>query len=457
MDGLVDYDLHLRRSPVTQSLIENDLREFSNSSTQPDDPAVDLAIYHTTRKFLLSNPVKMLHLNEVFQQDLDIWNKSPGLPWTSYGIKTKGQIRDDPERIRQVRHFWHEIKRGKDIRLPDCCAFVRSHICKDDEHKVRAVWGYPATVTFGEAMFALPLLDAYKQIPEVNKPIAYGFETFNGGAQRVRRRFIRGNVPTCYTALDFSKFDKTVPTWMIRVAFNILRLNIDFVNYRHRGVADARNTYRMFKVIENYFINTTIRMATGKRFRKTSGIASGSYFTQIVGSICNSLALNYMFIKAYGRPPFDALFLGDDSICSMSTQVSLETLSKFAIELGMRVNVEKSNSTYFIDDIIFLGFQINHGLAKKKESDLLASLMFPESPDKRWDDVASRALGLYYANLGMNKDFSEIAWKIVTFSEFEICFGRNFSRMLQFMGIEIKQDTHLPTPVEFLRKLLLYN
>lgn len=40
---------------------------------------------------------------------------------------------------------------------------VRSHLCGTDEAKVKVVWGYPATITFGEAVFAIPLTREYQR------------------------------------------------------------------------------------------------------------------------------------------------------------------------------------------------------------------------------------------------------------------------------------------------------
>jgi hypothetical protein len=70
----------------------------------------------------------MLQLNYVFQQDLDIWDKSPGLPWTEIGYKTKGDIKRDPDTIRSVRRFWYIVKKGSTLKDPDSLAYALSHV-----------------------------------------------------------------------------------------------------------------------------------------------------------------------------------------------------------------------------------------------------------------------------------------------------------------------------------------
>lgn len=108
--------------------------------------------------FRLPENAKMNHLNNVFQQDLDIWTESPGLLWTAEDYKTKGGMKRDSERVRRVRKFAYMVKNGDGLSATDCLAFVRSHICDESEYKARTVWEYPSTLVFIEAMYALPLI-----------------------------------------------------------------------------------------------------------------------------------------------------------------------------------------------------------------------------------------------------------------------------------------------------------
>ncbi|XP_076225130.1 uncharacterized protein LOC116424215 isoform X2 [Nomia melanderi] len=58
-----------------------------------------IAIHRTMELFRLPENGKMIHLNDVFQQDLDIWSESPDLPWTAERYKTKEDIKHDPEAV----------------------------------------------------------------------------------------------------------------------------------------------------------------------------------------------------------------------------------------------------------------------------------------------------------------------------------------------------------------------
>nr|APG78231.1 RdRp [Hubei partiti-like virus 37] len=434
-----------KRSHVTISHIREDVKRFNRGVLpQPDDPDLKEAIRRTALAFKLPRTVKMLHLNDVFKQkDLQIWSSSPGLPWTYHGYKTKADIRDDPSAIQRVRWFWHRIKAGEDLSLGDCCAFVRSHLVKQDENKVRAVWGYPATVTFGEAIFALPLIEAYQ---EADAPFAYGFETGCGGNKRIYRTF-KGKH---FLGVDFTMFDKLLPKWIIDIAFDILAINVDFGNYQDYGIARFDSMVRVFHCLRDYCVKTKIRLCNGERFEKKVGLASGSYFTQLIGGICNYLLLTYSSIKNNVRI-VDIRVLGDDSIIGTDKVLSIHDVARALEPLGMEVNTEKSSASDYISNIKFLGYQINDGKPTRDRDRAIAGLVYPERPDRDWDDVASRALGIYHANFGVDEVVDAVCRSIIEKRPFNIQFSRDQQRFFWIHRIEV--DETLPTMYDFMRRL----
>ncbi|AVK59490.1 RdRP [Wuhan fly virus 6] len=446
---LPEYKTGKWRSPVTQTLIKHDLLEFGNSTKMPDNVNLKYAISLAFNDFALPERVKMIHLNDIFQQDLDIWNKSPGLPWRDIGYKTKGDIRKDPEAIRKVRWFWHRIKGGEDIRPPDCLAYVRSHVANIGENKVRAVWGYPATITFGEAMFAIPLIRAYQKY---RRPIAYGYETALGGALKITERF---SPYQNFAGLDFKKFDKTVPRWLIEVSFDILASNIDFVHYEDYGVADARRNIIMYEYIKSYFINTTIRTANGLRFKKSSGIASGSYFTQLVGSVANYILCQWMCLEQHGHFAKDILVQGDDSLFATSAVFKLDHGFEMMSSIGMELNREKSQITTELGSMKFLGYKIGFGVPSKTREEWMTALLFPETPDLSYDHLQSRALGLYYANMCVDRQFGELCKDIVNSRPYDLILSRDFERRMKYIGIslDVLKTGYMPTEMEFARRM----
>lgn len=58
---------------------------------------------------------------------------------------------------------------------------------------------------------------------------------------RIASRFgVKGN----YLSSDFKNFDKTVPAWLIKIAFDILLVNIDFSKYHGYGTPKPKNLLR---------------------------------------------------------------------------------------------------------------------------------------------------------------------------------------------------------------------
>lgn len=276
----------------------------------------------------------------MFDYDLPIWSSSPGLPWRDHGYVNKREVVSESHNRKNIRWFWHNVKTGKPVQQTDCCAFVRSHLTKD-VNKVRAVWGYPLTMTLGEAVFAVPLIEAYQK---EGSPLAYGYETAVGGMRYIIRE---SQFCKSFTAIDFKDFDKTVQADMVRVAFNILMRNLNFLKYRDYGVPNVSGLFKMWDFIVDYFINTPIRTCDGKCFRKHSGVASVSYFTQLVDSVINHILITWMYLKLTGKPPKFLKVMGDDSIAGSDDTIDLDAAADLFESIGMILNIRKSAVSFF--------------------------------------------------------------------------------------------------------------
>ncbi|QBP37031.1 putative RdRP [Lampyris noctiluca partitivirus-like virus 1] len=359
---------------------------------------------------------------------MDNWGSSPGLPWRQLGFKTKRQVADDPYAFQSIRRFWHLVKEGNKVSLPDCAAFVRPHLVERGEKKVRAVWGYPCTVSFQEACFALPLIEAYKK---VNTPFAYGYETARGGCRRIFLRFVKHKH---FLSNDYKSFDKTIPPWLTRIAFDILLSNLDLTEYQDRGIPDSEKLYRAWKKLVKYFIETPIRLCNGERYRKKKGIASGSYFTQLIGSIANYIATKYCILSQNIQVK-DMLVLGDDSLVATDRAVSLDQLVSDAKRFGLIINDSKTQRVNNVRDVKFLGYTINDGGPSRPRKELCAALAHPERPDQDFNEFATRTLGLMIANFGHDVDFHCLCFQILQ-SPFKLSYNPSFVRYLRVLGIE---------------------
>jgi hypothetical protein len=179
--------------------------------------------------------------------------------------------------------------------------------------------------------------------------------------------------------LDWSKFDSTVPRFLIRFAFGLIRKAF---GGEYGGV---------FDMLEHYFIHTPITMPDGKTYVKHTGIPSGSRFTAIIGSI-----VNWVLIRAMtGGEARQLHTVGDDSLFALNASPDLirsrmGEWSKFAEELGMVINTDK---TEVGDSVKFLGRRQRYGSTVRDPHIALLHFILPETSGV---DTEQRLIGLLW-------------------------------------------------------------
>lgn len=393
-------------------------------------------------------PVPVRHIDDIMNdRSLDIRQSSPGIPWQPL-FKTRGEVFDSSTASASIKLYWHMVRRGARVKPPDCKVLYRAHLTKDDgSPKIRAVYGYPTTLTVGEAQFALPLIKAY--IQDKTTPMAYGFDMATGGALRLRHELSPYGYFGCF---DFKSFDKMVSKQLIEDAFDILLSNIDMCNYEGGGTPNCDGLLAQFDHVKEYFVNTPLRMPNGDRYLKSAGVPSGSYFTQLIDSIVNWLVVNYSFIKAFGYMPDFVRVFGDDSVIANNKPFSKwQFCASVGEHTGMVIHPEKGIYTERVDQVEFLGFNICSGFPQRSYRKWINLLAHPEWPDQDWDDFASRAVGLFYANAGTNGDFDALCRRVCKLWPFRVKFNRSMMRMIRVLGLDISEmNPTLPCRVEML-------
>nr|QZZ63395.1 hypothetical protein [Leuven Partiti-like virus 1] len=443
---------HLRpRSQLSYRLVEKDLMEMgSNQNTLNfQDPLIKEAQFHTAQAFRFDTRVKPIHLNDIFDMEFEFRHSSPGIPWQP-DYATRGDVMDDFTARNSIRWFWHRIKKGEKVSLPDTKVLYRAHIAESSgKPKIRAVYGFPTTITLAEAQFAVPLIAGFKKY---DTPLSYQFDMVTGGANKLRGQIAKFKR---YLCLDFKGFDKSVSADMIRMAFDVLEQNINWTEYQNHGVPDASRLYRVWQSLINYFINTNVRLCDGRRFLKNAGIPSGSFFTQLIDSIVNHFLLTYAFLVLKNRRPHYIRVFGDDSVIADSDFVHICDIARVMYDLGMMINLSKSIQTEDIDKVEYLGFCIRGGFPHRGYNKWLESLYHPERADLEWDDFASRALGLFYANHGVHERFDEMCRQVIGYRPFHIRMSRDFKRFLAGLGISHStMSTDLPDRMRLLFSLI---
>lgn len=143
-----------------------------------------------------------------------------------------------------------------------------------------------------EGLCAEPLIRAYQQLGD---PIVTGIHTHKRLPAVVfdilRGQDTDGHELRYGVGTDFKAFDSCPQEWLIRDAFSILRDNI---------IIDDEMTQHAREHSIEFFINTPVVMPDGRMWLKRLGIPSGSYFTQLVGSVVNLIAQTYVQLRIWG-------------------------------------------------------------------------------------------------------------------------------------------------------------
>lgn len=250
-----------------------------------------------------------------------------------------------------------QIRRG--IKAPNpCVAYKRTQ----KGNKTRLVWGYPLEMTIMEARFARPLIQRFKRHAT---PMAFGMSKCELGAKLYA--YFK-NQPGRTVCLDYSKYDSTLSASMIRQAFRVLATWFSEEDRDRLG----------WDIIVEYFVSTPIVMPDGHLYTgKRHGVPSGSYFTQMIDSICN-VALCYALQHACGVKFNDrSLYvLGDDVIVQVTSPVELERWADKLASWGLILHDDEKT---VVDEIHFLGAFWEKGKPDAPIDELVKKACFPET------------------------------------------------------------------------------
>lgn len=358
---------------------------FAKQPSRPKSSQYLLALTAARVDFNLGFKIKPLHINDSIKQFKNV-DRSPGLPYTQQGFKRKDEV--DPQRIKQYAHnLKYNVYRRCDT---PCTAAVKTMV--SPKNKFRLIWVYPAHMTFVEGMFAAPLIRAYT---EARGKYGLWINYSHGDMRLLTAKRRKHNL---WLGSDWSSFDATVPAWIIRDAFAILREQLDFDHYAEWGTpTDPYTLDRLWDRIIKYFINTPLRFQDGHVVRKRKGVPSGSYFTNLVDSVVNCIVWHYLLGSAMTD---NAWYVGDDALIEVKRNIDLAIVAKKAHSVfGMMLNIEKSS---YGTHVSFLGYSMgSDGRPKADYNKLVAQLLLPSRPDRSFLDFCSRGRALQLSCFGL--------------------------------------------------------
>lgn len=267
-----------------------------------------------------------------------------------------------------------------------CIAFKRTQF----NDKTRLVWGFPYSMTAIEGIFARPLI---KRFLNCFNPMAFGKSSGYLGA---KLRVASYNNRYAYST-DVSSFDASMSAQMIVKAFEIISTWFDLEGEISTASGVTVRARDVWDKVVTYFITTPIVMPDLNLYKgKRHGVPSGSYFTQIIDSVINTIIVGTISSKFAMHIDREHLsVLGDDVLFWSNRKISLETLARYASEtFNANFNAEKSAFFESKDVIHYLGRDWENGVPDLPMDDILIRMTQPEKfrkysadPEKRKKQV----------------------------------------------------------------------
>jgi hypothetical protein len=356
---------------------------------------------------------------------------------------------------------------------------VRRHLVLADEpDKLRTVYGYQKFGIIIEVMF---LWDYARQIRQYgSRHTLWGYETRKHGHKRIWNQLYTGNRKNRYLGIDYSGFDRTVPFWLMEIAFEIIFSHFEtWTQYFPTLLKEysdtssrAEDLFRLRQAIKYYCYHTKMCMYDGSLWQRIfAGLPSGMFGTNIIGTVVNMLV--YVTTLLEMEMPSSAVaatndnkeancndkFLGDDlagripflpAWCTSDLQF-LDVYTQIVKErFGMIVHPTKSIITSDLSEIKILGYFNDHGIPRRPAEELYARLLFPER-DTNKAKFKAQIIGMAYATNGYDQEAYDTLKQLYTFictqSDAEPDFtSYNTWKMENVIGItDFKQKIDFPT------------
>lgn len=274
-------------------------------------------------------------------------------------------------------------------------AFARTQLSPITEPKIRQVFAAPFHSILLEGCLAAPLLDS---LSHSHNPIYIGRNIFKDSPPDVLLNMAKPQ-SYCY-CLDFSRFDTSVN----HSFFDWFFMYLD--TYCHHD-STSRN---LIKWCHYNLTHTTVLFPDGSLYSLDSGLASGSYFTQIIGSYVN-LILMYALQLHFFKRTFPTFVLGDDSLFFTEDvpPLSIDSIAEFFQTYGFRINSTKSVITSNYQDIIFLGHNYRNSRLSRPDWTLLQLAYYVERPVSTPEESLIRILSLLTDSAFSSNLMSQIA------------------------------------------------
>ena len=227
------------------------------------------------------------------------------------------------------------------------------------KHKKRAVNIVSLPVIIAESKFGEPLthcMDSY-EYSAIGKDDTY----INNWVNMMRLGH------NSFLSLDYSKYDSTIPAWLIHAAFDILR------------EISGHDQSDLLNVIERDFIYKNMITPYGVIYAR-HGNPSGSRLTAIINGICNELITEtWMHALGYSGK---YMIMGDDNLIWLDQSIDKADVKRIASYImhnfGVKVNVDKTNYGTNHDNPEFMSRIWTPNGVRRNKADIISLIAYPE-------------------------------------------------------------------------------
>jgi hypothetical protein len=300
-----------------------------------------------------------------------------------------------PEIYKKASEIFLNAKIGKQQTVAPTMVATRGHLHHFTSKKRRLTFIVPAEIIALEMMFVRPITDKLLENQKYS-PMMFGKNLLVRLRDLIRKQY---GPKSAVASLDFSSFDRTVPVFLLRRAFAIVRELIDFDHWEGVSLrpSEVKRYSRVLDMLEEYFINTPVMSPSGKLLIIEGMVKSGSGFTQLIDSIVSTLIVE-MICAMSGLGIADLHVLGDDQYVALGQYPNLDSWSeRIGRWFRMKLNVEKTrlfSGQRFEKE--FLGYTWVDGFLHRKTFDLFNMLIHPASVVDSLEKSVSRFIAYMF-------------------------------------------------------------
>lgn len=180
---------------------------------------------------------------------------------------------------------------------------------------------------------------------------------------------MRKRMRKVWKSIDYSKYDQSIPAWLIHDAFDVVRAAFQ---------GDEHFDEELFKIVRTDLIHKVFLDPVRGCVESNKGVPSGSMFTQIIDTLCNILMISTYF-RSVGIEKYEMMIMGDDNLIYLKEETDLEAMETYLKRnFGIEMNATKVKKGTYDDSPEFLSRTWTPEGVYRDPREIIAKLCWPE-------------------------------------------------------------------------------